>query len=52
MVEAVDLRQGKGGEFKVKMYVWLVSVFGKERLHNFVFLSKCDTLRLFSLRSG
>lgn len=26
----MDLRQEKEGEFKVKMYVWLVSVFGIE----------------------
>lgn len=44
----MDLRRGKGGEFKVKMYVWLVSVFRKERLHQLIFLSKCDTLRLCS----
>lgn len=44
----MDFRRGKGGEFKVKMYVCLVSVFRKERLCQLIFLSKCDTLRVCS----
>lgn len=48
----MDLRQGKGEEFKVKMYVWLVSVFRKERLRQLIFLSVLLSQSLFSLRSG